>query len=211
MTVKGCFLFVGSKGWDSEVFDSQKELPGLSNYSWPGQCCQRNRGLHATRPEPAPREGHPCQHSTQQKQWQLWRPVLNLISYISMFQLFFGNLSFLVVQIWAIRTSDRPFRASPHPPSGGLSCRLPPGPAWSVLGDFIRHVSSWWTSYCCQLRYASCCAQNVHFSIRIKGHILNPNWAQVQYTKATINNQNYSSNCSLRLMKTWLVETLRCL
>lgn len=98
------------------------------------------------------------------------------------------------------------------PPSlWGLSCRLPPGPAWSVLGDFIRHVSSWWTSYCCQLRYASCCAQNVHFSIRIKGHILNPNWAQVQYTKATINNQNYSSNCSLRLMKTWLVETLRCL
>lgn len=78
-TVKGWFLFIGSKGWDSEVFDSQKELPGLSNYSWPGQCCQRNRGIHGTRPEPAAREGHPCQHSTQQKQWQLWRQVLNLV------------------------------------------------------------------------------------------------------------------------------------
>lgn len=169
-TVKGWFLFIGSKGWDSEVFDSQKELPGLSNYSWPGQCCQRNRGIHGTRPEPAVREGHPCQHSTQQKQWQLWRQVLNLvISFCdSAVFFFFLNLSFLVQQIWAIRTSNRPFRASPHPPSGGLSCRLPLGPAWSVLGDFIRHVSSWWTSYCCQLRYDSYCAQNVYFRVRNK-------------------------------------------
>lgn len=75
-------------------------------------------------------------------------------SYILLWCSFFSsNLIFLDLQIWAVRTFDRLSRASLHRLCGTLSCRCPAGPGWRGLGVFMRHVSSWWTSYSCRLRY----------------------------------------------------------